>query len=59
MRKVRVRCTWQSDHEIEVPDDTPHIESDDLDTLLDASGDDVMSNVAELIDWKISDSGGD
>jgi hypothetical protein len=57
MRSVEVRCKWESVHTIEVPEDTPKIESDDLNTLLDVSGDDVQNNVAELVDWKITDRG--
>lgn len=56
-RLVTVRCTWQSTHQIEVPDDVPRFESNDLDGVLEASGDDVQSNIAELTDWTVEDNG--
>lgn len=57
MREVTVRCKWKSVHIIEVPEDTPQIAAFDLDTLLDLIGDDVRSDVAELVDWVIIDRG--
>ena len=57
MRLVTVRATWTSVHTIEVPDDTPKLADNDLDGLLEASGDDIQSNVAELTDWTITDDG--
>jgi hypothetical protein len=55
MRIVRVRCKWESEHTVEVPDDTPRLSSSDLGGLLDASDDDVTAECAELVDWEIID----
>lgn len=57
MREVTVRCKWESVHTFEVEDDAPRFASDDLDGLIDATGDDVYSSVAELVDWNITDRG--
>lgn len=57
MREVQVRARWESTHTIEVPDDTPRIRSDDLAGLLDAAEDDVTSDIADLVDWDITDPG--
>jgi len=55
MREVRVKCTWESTHTIEVPEDSGPFRSDDLEGLLDASDEDVDARTAELVDWDVRD----
>lgn len=54
-RLVRVKCTWESEHLIEVPADTPRIDANDLDSVL--VHEDVDSSVASLTDWEVIDTG--
>lgn len=54
-RMVRVRCTWETVHEIEVPEGTPRMKPDDLDAVL--AIEDVSSDTASLIDWEVTDCG--
>lgn len=56
-RNVEVTCKWESKHTIEVPNDTAKFEENELEELLEVSGDDVTSSVASLIDWKVDDDG--
>lgn len=56
MREVEVRCTWESVHTIEVPDDSGPFTSGDLAGVLEASdGEDVDASTAELVDWDVKD----
>ena len=56
MREVQVRCTWESVHTIEVPDEAGPFDSGDLEGVLEASdGDDVTSSTADLVDWDVKD----
>lgn len=58
MRIVTVTCVWHTTHELEVPDNHPHINGNDLDDLLEASGGDVQADPsAELWDWNVMDDG--
>lgn len=51
MRTVRVRCTWRSDHVVEVPDDfedTGNLEDFPAEAL-----EEMTPVAAELTDWKV------
>lgn len=48
-RKVRVTCTWQSSHEIEVPADWEM--PDDLDGFPPEALEEMTPLAAELTDW--------
>lgn len=51
MKTVTVTCTWQSSHEVEVPDDftdTGHLSDFPL-GVLDA----LSAHTAELTDWEV------
>lgn len=56
MREVRVKCTWESSHTLEVEDDCPRFASGDLEGVISASGEDVDCTTAELVDWDVRDS---
>jgi hypothetical protein len=50
MKTITITCTWESTHEIEVPDDFEV--PDSLDGFPPEVLDEIDSSTASLVDWK-------
>ena len=52
-KTIRVRATWESSHEIEVPDDFR--DTGRLDDFPDEALQEITSDCASLVDWTVSE----
>jgi hypothetical protein len=55
-RTITVRCTWQSEHCIEIPPGTPPLTDRDFGEAFDA--DECTAATANLTDWEVVDGAG-
>jgi hypothetical protein len=54
VKTIVVTCRWESQHEVEVPDD--FADTGHLSDFPDSARDEMTSGAAELVDWEVRDA---
>lgn len=56
-RTITVKATWETCHTFEIDSGIARIGKSDLEGAMNASGEDVTADAAELVDWEVEDRG--